>query len=368
MDELSNIIFGQADRLFKDHATKDVLAAADRGQWPAALWQAIEDAGLPLALVPETDGGVGLASHDAASLIRRAAYYSVPAPLAETMVAEQLWVEAGGEATVGTMTLAPVNPGQRISLLRRGDEATLRGETRHVPWGVQADNVLIFARDERGEGFLCVSAHDASTSNVSHRNVAYEPRGNLTFDGAVLPADSIRPAPSHIQRTGLLLYGAAIRAQQMVGGMERCLDYALAYANERVQFGRPIGKFQAIQHMLAVATGHFAVATAAADAMLQSQRLGEDVLAVAIAKSRVGEAAGHVAAICHQVHGAMGFTQEHPLHFATRRLWAWRDECGAEPYWQEWIGRTICRQGGEALWPSLVEPQNVSRSAELPDG
>ena len=365
MDELSNIIFEQADRLFKDHATKEVLAAADRGQWSAALWQAIEDAGLTLALVSETDGGVGLAPHDAANLIRRAAYYSVPAPLAETIVAEQLWVEAGGNATLGTMTLAPVSPGDRITLLRRGDEADLRGTARHVPWGTQADHVLVFARDERGDGFLCLIARDGSSSNISRRNVAYEPRENLTFDRAVVPAGCIRPAPKHTRRNGLLPYGAAIRAQQMVGGMERCLDYALAYANERVQFGRPIGKFQAIQQMLAVATGHFAAATAAADAMLQSQHLGDDLLAVAIAKSRVGEAAGYVAAICHQVHGAMGFTQEHPLHFATRRLWAWRDECGAEPYWQDWIGRTICRQGGEALWPSLVEPHDVSQLAEL---
>jgi acyl-CoA dehydrogenase len=365
MDEVSNIIFAQADRLFQEHATKEVLAAADGGRWPAELWQAIEDAGLPLALVPEAGGGVGLAPQDAASLIRRAAYYSVPAPLAETMVAQQLWIEAGGKVSAGTMTLAPVNPGERITLLRRGDDATLRGAARHVPWGVQADNVLIFARDERGEAFFCLSGRDASRSNISRRNVAYEPRENLTFDGVVLPAGRVRAAPNHIRRNGLLPYGAAIRAQQMVGGMERCLDYALAYANERVQFGRPIGKFQAIQHMLAVATGHFAAATAAADAMLESRHFGGDVLAIAVAKSRVGEAAGQVAAVCHQVHGAMGFTQEHPLHFATRRLWAWRDECGAEPYWQEWIGRTICRQGGEALWPSLVDPHDVMQSVEL---
>lgn len=62
-----------------------------------------------------------------------------------------------------------------------------------------------------------------------------------------------------------------------------------------------------------------------------------------------------LALACHQVHGAMGFTQEHALHFATRRLWSWRDECGAESFWQEWIGRTVCRNGGAALWPSLVE-------------
>jgi acyl-CoA dehydrogenase len=64
-----------------------------------------------------------------------------------------------------------------------------------------------------------------------------------------------------------------------------------------------------------------------------------------------------VAAVCQQVHGAMGFTQEHPLHFASRRLWSWRDEWGAETYWQEMIGRAICAVGGEGFWPLLVDPK-----------
>ena len=73
-----------------------------------------------------------------------------------------------------------------------------------------------------------------------------------------------------------------------------------------------------------------------------------------LSRARAGEAAGKVAEVCHQVHGAMGFTQEHPLHFATRRLWSWRDEFGHETFWQERIGRLVCEPGGEALWPRLV--------------
>jgi acyl-CoA dehydrogenase len=76
--------------------------------------------------------------------------------------------------------------------------------------------------------------------------------------------------------------------------------------------------------------------------------------AVAVAKARTGEAAGKVAEIAHQVHGAMGFTHEHPLHFATRRLWSWRDEFGSDAYWQERIGRLVCEAGGAALWPRLA--------------
>jgi acyl-CoA dehydrogenase len=126
------------------------------------------------------------------------------------------------------------------------------------------------------------------------------------------------------------------------------------YAGERTQFGRPIGKFQAIQQQLAEAAGHLA-ASEAACARAAAEVDGRNFLFfAAVAKSRAGEAAGKVAEICHQVHGAMGFTKEHSLHFATRRLWSWRDEFGGEAYWQEIIGRAVCAGGGAALWPRLT--------------
>jgi acyl-CoA dehydrogenase len=355
MEDMSAIVLEQADRLFQQHVTKTVLAEADGGKWPAPLWTALEDAGLPLALVPEAAGGVGLAPGVAAQLIRRAAFYSVPLPLAETMIANRLWADAGGNAFAGTVTLAPVNPTDRLTVRSSANGMLLDGTAQHVPWGVQATAALVYARDASGKGFLCRTLPATDGANKTRRNVAYEPRDEIHFDGVALSADDIRLAPDYLHSDGLMAFGAAIRVQQMIGGMERCMDYALGYANERVQFGRPIGKFQAVQHMLAVAAGHFAAASATADALFESERLGDDGFAVAIAKSRCGEAAGQVAAVCHQVHGAMGFTQEHPLHFATRRLWAWRDEWGAEAFWQEKLGRMICAEGGDGFWPLIAD-------------
>ncbi len=355
MEDMSAIVLEQADRLFQQHVNKSILSEADGGKWPAPLWTALEDAGLPLALVPEAAGGVGLAAGEVANLIRRAAFYSVPLPLAETMMANRLWGDAGGDPLAGAVTLAPVNPQDRLVVTENADGFVLHGTANHVPWGSQASTVLVFARDANGKGFLCRARPEHARSSKTRRNVAYEPRVEMHFDGVQLHSRDVRPAPDYLDGDGLMPFGAAVRVQQMIGGMERCMDYALTYANERVQFGRPIGKFQAIQHMLAVAAGHFAAASASADALLESERLGDDSFAVAIAKSRCGEAAGLVAAVCHQVHGAMGFTQEHPLHFASRRLWAWRDEWGAEPYWQEKIGRMICAEGGEGFWPLLAD-------------
>lgn len=351
-DDLSGIVLDQADRLFADVVTPQRLAAADRGEWPAAVWDAVEQAGLPLALVPEAHGGVGLAPAAAFLLMRRAAYHTLPVPLAETMMAAALWSQAAGEAVPGTLTLAPTSPLDVMRIGRSGDGYILHGSAGRVPWGAQAAHALVFARAADQSGHLVLLARSSGRA-VSYRNLANEPRDLLSVDGVALPAHAVRPAPPDCI-AGLVPFGALVRAQQMAGAMERCLDYALRYATERKQFGRAIGRFQAVQMMLAEAAGHYAAATAAAD--LAAEAWGTDAFgfAVAVAKARTGEAAGKVAEICHQVHGAMGFTQEHPLHFATRRLWSWRDEFGNEPFWQERIGRLVCANGGEALWPMLT--------------
>ncbi|MGB3864750.1 MAG: acyl-CoA dehydrogenase family protein [Xanthobacteraceae bacterium] len=353
-EDFSKIIVAQIDRLLEQQVTRDILTAADRGDWPTALWDTMNEAGLPHAMMTDAAGGLGLAAADAMGLMRRMGYHALPLPLAETMVANYLFVEANGAPLDGPVSFAPVRADDAIAIAFSRDGAVLSGVARHVPWGSVVHRLVVFARDDSGKGYLARVARDMMSLDRRRRNVAYELRDDLRLDGIRLPLDAVVEAPVFLQADGLLPYVAAIRAQQMVGGMERALDHALTYANERVQFGRPIAKFQAIQHMLAIAAGHFAAASAAADAMAEASRFADDLFTVAVAKSRCGEAAGRVAAACHQVHGAMGFTHEHALHFTTRRLWSWRDEGGAESYWQEWIGRKVCALGGDTLWPAIT--------------
>jgi acyl-CoA dehydrogenase len=151
--------------------------------------------------------------------------------------------------------------------------------------------------------------------------------------------------------------GAVMRTAQMAGAMEAALDLATRYANDRVQFGRPIGKFQAIQQQLALLAEEVAaslvVVESAALSIAEARPSAE--FAIAAAKIRAGEAAGRVAEIAHQVHGAIGFTWEHSLHYLTRRLWSWRDEFGDEAYWAAALGRRIAATGGAGLWPLITQ-------------
>ena len=160
-----------------------------------------------------------------------------------------------------------------------------------------------------------------------------------------------------IDQAALYRRGALARAMMMAGAMERALDTAVTYAAERKQFGRPIGKFQAVQQNLAVLAGQVAAAGAAADAgveaLLETDPAKQEFLA-GIAKTRGGDAATIASEIAHQVHGAIGFTKEYSLQLSTRRLWSWRDEFGGDTEWAAKVGAYVCTGGADALWPTLT--------------
>lgn len=362
-DAVDGIVLDQVERLLAQHLTPALQAACDGAAgaaaraadlWPADLWTALAENGLPLALVPEAVGGIGLAATTAARLIRRCGRAALPLPLPETVAGAALWVAAGGQAGDGALSLAP--GGSPVRIAPRAEGFVLDGRVAQVPWGGSVAALLLDAVDADGVPHL-VRIAAPETIRDTHHNLAGEPRDTLDLTGHTVPAEDVRAAPGWATGAGVPsveAVGAWVRAQQMVGALETCLGSALAHAQERQQFGRPLAKFQAIQHMLAEAAGHVAAATAAADLAAACWGDPRFVLATAIAKARCGEAAGHVAAIGHQIHGAMGFTQEHPLHRATRRLWSWRDEFGSDALWQERIGRAVCAGGGAALWPMLV--------------
>ncbi|HEY0183699.1 MAG TPA: acyl-CoA dehydrogenase family protein, partial [Rhodopila sp.] len=180
-------------------------------------------------------------------------------------------------------------------------------------------------------------------------NVAREPRDTVRLDGRTAAAGVTTASGSD-----LIAVGAAMRTQQIAGALTRLTGMTTQYAQDRVQFGRPLGKFQAVQQNLAVLAGQAAAAVAAADLAAEAIADGVKILPVAAGKARAGEAAGIGAAIAHQVHGAIGFTFEHSLNFLTRRLWSWRDEFGKDAAWNRLLGRHMARAGADNLWTEIT--------------
>lgn len=332
------LVYDSAMRLFGDLATAKLLIAAEEGEWPASLWDAVEEAGYPLVLA---DGLAGM--EDAAAILRAAGHHAAPIPIAETMLARFACAAAGIAAPTGPLTVAPVEPDDRILLVGE----TLAGRAGFVPWGRAAAATVLVA-----EGGVALAPRGQASFDLA-QNLAGEPRDHLTAAAAEVP---LRPLPEEIDRSLVLRLGALMRAAQMAGAMEAALDLSTRYANDRVQFGRPIGRFQAVQQQMALLAEESAAALVAAENAARAVAADHPSaeFAAAAAKIRAGSAAGRVAEIAHQVHGAIGFTHEHSLHRLTRRLWSWRDEFGSESYWSRELGRNILKAGADALWPAIT--------------
>jgi alkylation response protein AidB-like acyl-CoA dehydrogenase len=151
---------------------------------------------------------------------------------------------------------------------------------------------------------------------------------------------------------------ALARAMQMAGAADKVLATTVEYSKQRVQFGRSISTFQAIQHMLAELASCVAATIASAEAASRDADEGGLVdggsFSIAAAKTQASDFAQRICAISHQSMGAMGFTHEHILHHYTRRLWVWRRDFGSESFWGEKIGAAVAKAGPQALWPALT--------------
>jgi alkylation response protein AidB-like acyl-CoA dehydrogenase len=344
-----SIITDTATRIFADLCEAKTINAAEKGEWPTELWDALEESGLPLTWVSDEFGGAGAELLDGFAVLRVVGNHSAPVPLAETLLAGWLLGEAGIEAPAGPMTIAPVHEDGTLAL----SGGKLSGRARKVPFASTAKHFAVLAKDGGGMAVALVAA-DAVTINAG-KSIAGEPSDEVSFDAAA----PIAVKPATVDLPSLIRLGAAVRAQQMAGALAHVLDASVQFALDRVQFGRPIAKFQAVQHNLAQLADEAAAAGAAADAAAEAIAThgiaAERAIAqCAIAKLRVGEAASTGAAIAHQVHGAMGFTYEHTLHHSTRRLWSWREEFGNETYWALRIGRMVADRGADDLWPFLT--------------
>ena len=351
MDETSELLAATVERLLETHCTPAKLLEAERGIWPAPLWAELEAAGLTRALLPEAAGGAGLDPVAALTLVRAVGRHAAPAPLAETMMAGWLLAGAGIEIPDGPLTILAGRAAERPTLQRVGDAWHLTGTVRRVPWGrhaVAAATLVEFA----GETLVALVPESGWTV-VPGANLALEPRDDLTFDTAI-DSKFVAPAAAGTDPAALHRLGAAMRCLAMAGALETVLAMTVDYAQQRVQFGRPIGKFQAIQQNLAVLAGQVVAAGAAADIAADAVASGLPLAEIAAAKARAGEAASIAAGIAHQVHGAIGFAQEHSLHFFTKRLWSWRDEFGNEVEWTLALGRLAAAAGADRLWPDII--------------
>jgi acyl-CoA dehydrogenase len=250
-------------------------------------------------------------------------------------------------AVADAVTVHPVDDGDGPGRF------TLTGAVTDIAWAGVASHVAVLAPAPAGIEGSVLALVDASRLPATDAfNLAGEPRGSLVLDEAPASGALLTEAQAGEVRARYAL----ARAVQLAAALEQVLAWTVQYAGERHQFGRPLGKFQAIQMELAEMAGEVTAVTALTDAAVQSLDRGSPdlVLAAAAAKVRAGAAVEVVARLAHQVHGAIGFTQEHKLHHLTRRLWSWRDEAGSDLAWARVLGAGLLADGPDGLWPALT--------------
>lgn len=342
---MSEILSSMVTRVFADHCSDAVALRAEEGEWPEALWRISEEAGLPLALIETGEHSLGVPVEEAFQIVRLAGKFAVPVPLPETMLANWLLTRSGLEPRSGPLVVA-ADPA-----LRTDESGTrLTGEITSVPWGRRAGVVACFER----AGVLHVAYLGRDGISVHEgANIAREPRDRLVVD-TDLNRTVVAPLPAGLDGIRLRAAGAALRCSQIAGALESITAMTIDYTGQRVQFGRSISKFQAVQQNLAVLAGQAAAASSAADMAAEAFASGIRLAAIAAAKTFAGEAAGIAAGIAHQMHGAMGFSREYPLHFRTRRLWSWREEYGNETEWSTWLGAGLASRGADQLWNEIT--------------
>jgi len=295
-------------------------------------------------------GGSGGSLSDAAIVVAAAAESGCRVPLAETALeAGWLLAEAELELPEGPLTAAYAPLG-----FRHGTTLSEVSVNR-VPWGRVAQHVVVVMGGGTKDSVTYLPAKDAVVTPGT--NLAGEPRDRMLFASEISPELVKEVAPGTAE---LFQFRRALaRSVMLAASAQRALNATLQYASEREQFGRPIAKFQAVQHLVAEMAGEVAVmsstsATAVATCELEGMSARRTRFAIAAAKAQCSQSATAVARIAHQVHGAIGFTHESSLRHTTTRLWAWRDEAGNERHWFAAAEREL-RASGLDVWQLVTE-------------
>jgi acyl-CoA dehydrogenase len=300
------------------------------------LWSSLAGLGLLGLAVPEELGGSGGGATELCVLAEQVGAALPAVPFAGTAAVAAVLVacadDAGArqvlaEVVKGTLVVAPawetfpaqVVPGRRAALRRGGDR--VEGALAAVPFGLDADLVLAFA-DPRTLVLLDTRSDAVRVRAVEALDVV-EPVAAIDVEPVAAPLVPVAALPATRIRAAL--------AAELVGTAQRALDGAVSYAKERRQFGRPIGSFQAIKHLLAdrhvqLDAARMLVYTAAA-AIDAGDSGAEEAAAALVAAC---DAADATTGDALQVHGGIGFTWEHPSHVYLKRARARRVLLGSQ--------------------------------------
>jgi alkylation response protein AidB-like acyl-CoA dehydrogenase len=302
--------------------------AGNPAGYSAHLWKEITELGWTGLAFPEENGGVGEGFLELCLVIEELGRARVPTPLVPTVACCGMPILRHGTETQRAGWLGAIARGEVMSYVaggdvlaqRSGDGFVLDGEASFVPYAEAAGQLLVTARHRGGPVAVLV---DAAAPGVGREplDVIADPMHRVRFTSVAVPGARVLGGAEAV--AAITAYGTAAVCAEMVGGAQGVLDMTVAYAREREQFGKPIGAFQAVGHHCAdMAIDVLASRFTAYEAIWRLASGLDATVELSVAKSWVSDAYQRVCALGHQVHGAIGFTAEHDLHYFTRHAMA----------------------------------------------
>ena len=307
---------------FGPQQVRELYEAPDSDGVPAALWQALGEQGWLAVLIPEEYDGIGLGLLDASVIARAFGAATVPGPWLGTILTGEA-VRLAGSADQKAKLLPRLAAGElkgAVALLARGSATappakatggTLSGDLGLIEYAAQADVLVVAAQD--GLYLVDPSAATITPQPAMDRTTRL---AQVTLDGvSAEKLEGGKPLAEILDRAAVLV------ANDLAGIARKALTDTVEYDKTRVQFGKPVGSFQAIKHHLADL--HLAVTMAEYAAMYAAHAADIDApdrqLAASVAKVKAGDTASATTGAMIQYHGGIGYTWEHDSHFYLKR-------------------------------------------------
>jgi len=320
----------------------------DEKGYPPELWREMAGLGWMGLVFPEQYGGSGMSFLDLSVLLEEMGRACLPGPFFSTVVLGGLPILAAGSEeqkekylpgiasgeTIFTLALTEPDASYEASAITtravaRNGDYIINGTKLFVPDAHISDYFLCVAKTSDGaaaEDGITVFIVDANSPGISHtelKTIARDKQYEVVFDGVKVPAENIlgQLDQGWAVVSKLVERAAAAKCCEMLGTIQRVLEMTIDYAKERIQFERPIGAFQAVQHHCANMASD--VEGAKFITYLACWTVSEGLPCtseVAIAKAWMNEAAGRVIGLGHQVHGTISLTSDHDLHFYKPRI------------------------------------------------
>lgn len=353
MSDIRSMLVETVAKIFKDYCTNELLAQAEKEKGAGRLWSILEDSGITLVGIDEEYGGSGGDLGDVMEVMKLIGRFAVPIPLAESIIGNRALTTSGLTLIEGPCSIAPVLKKEQVDFIETTNGWVLEGHVSSIPWARNVNKIIVFGKTKDNiELVTYVSPQDCIIKYGE--NLAGEPRDEIIFNKVLIRKEHVARLHQNLSFEQVWQLCCLSRIIQISGALEKTLTLSVKYTQERYQFGKEIGKFQAIQQQLAMLAGEVAAIGILSDFIITNIDRRLLLVEIAIAKIQSSEASGSVSKIAHQVHGAMGFTDEYPLHYFTRRLWSWRDEYEKETYWASVLADYVFEKQDAQLWELIT--------------